>query len=74
MILTTGKEPGSETDSNVYINIAGEKGDTGRRMLLQSNNVSKFKVGQVGYIPVFLGFCFYIVNFEYKEIKILNES
>ena len=72
MILTTGKEPGSETDSNVYINIAGEKGDTGRRMLLQSNNVSKFKVGQVGYILVFLGFCFYIVNFEYKETKILN--
>lgn len=72
MILTTGKEPGSETDSNVYINIAGEKGDTGRRMLLQSNNVSKFKVGQVGFIHIFLGFCFYIVNFEYKETKILN--
>ncbi|XP_071154983.1 lipoxygenase homology domain-containing protein 1-like isoform X1 [Mytilus edulis] len=52
VILTTGKEPGSETDSNVYINIAGEKGDTGRRMLLQSNNVSKFKVGQTDIFHV----------------------
>lgn len=47
MIVTTGKDEGADTDANVYINVAGDRGDTGKRLLLQSNNVKKFKCGQV---------------------------
>ena len=47
VIITTGKEEGSETDANVYVNIAGDRGDTGRRYLVQSNNIHPFRCGQV---------------------------
>ena len=49
MIVTTGKDEGADTDANVYINVAGDRGDTGNRLLLQSNNVKKFKCGQVSF-------------------------
>ncbi|XP_071964229.1 uncharacterized protein [Antedon mediterranea] len=43
----TGVEPGSDTDSNVYINIVGEKGDIGNRLLHHSNMEEKFQEGQI---------------------------
>ncbi|XP_074659812.1 lipoxygenase homology domain-containing protein 1-like [Tubulanus polymorphus] len=41
--LKTGDKYGAGTDANVYINITGDKGDTGERQLKQSNNVNKFE-------------------------------
>ncbi|CAL1540467.1 unnamed protein product [Lymnaea stagnalis] len=44
----TGKKQGAGTDANVFINIFGEKGDTGKRILKRSkNNKNKFEKGQV---------------------------
>lgn len=38
---------GAGTDANVFINIYGEKGDTGERYLKNSDNLNKFERGQV---------------------------
>lgn len=44
----TGAKLGAETDSNVYINIFGTRGDAGKRKLHRSkNNNVKFRHGQV---------------------------
>ncbi|NWS70747.1 LOXH1 protein, partial [Crotophaga sulcirostris] len=44
----TGAKPGAETDSNVYINLIGTKGDAGKRKLHTSkNNNVKFRYGQM---------------------------
>lgn len=45
--IYTGKDPGSDTDANVFICLHGERGDTGKRVLVNSNNSSKFQEGQV---------------------------
>lgn len=43
----TGTMWGAGTDANVYINIYGERGDTGERKLRKSNHFNKFERGQV---------------------------
>ncbi|NXC68774.1 LOXH1 protein, partial [Anhinga anhinga] len=44
----TGATLGAETDSNVYINLTGTRGDTGKRKLHRSkNNNVKFRHGQM---------------------------
>ncbi|XP_049684405.1 oxygen-regulated protein 1 [Accipiter gentilis] len=44
----TGAKPGAETDSNVYINLIGTRGDAGKRKLHRSkNNNIKFRHGQM---------------------------
>ncbi|XP_028941560.1 lipoxygenase homology domain-containing protein 1, partial [Antrostomus carolinensis] len=44
----TGAKLGAETDSNVYINLIGTRGDTGKRKLHRSkNNNVKFRHGQM---------------------------
>uniref|UniRef100_A0A8C7SHR4 Lipoxygenase homology domains 1b n=1 Tax=Oncorhynchus mykiss TaxID=8022 RepID=A0A8C7SHR4_ONCMY len=42
----TGDMLGAGTDANVYINIYGENGDTGERLLRKSGNLNKFESGQ----------------------------
>ncbi|KAI4894673.1 hypothetical protein NFI96_015585 [Prochilodus magdalenae] len=42
----TGNMLGAGTDAHVYVNIYGEKGDTGERPLKKSNNLNKFERGQ----------------------------
>uniref|UniRef100_A0A673ZXF5 Lipoxygenase homology PLAT domains 1 n=1 Tax=Salmo trutta TaxID=8032 RepID=A0A673ZXF5_SALTR len=42
----TGDMLGAGTDANVYINIYGENGDTGERLLRKSGNLNKFEAGQ----------------------------
>ncbi|KAK3579121.1 hypothetical protein CHS0354_022141 [Potamilus streckersoni] len=42
----TGKESGAETDASVYITLYGERGDSGKRQLIKSNNARKFRTGQ----------------------------
>ncbi|KAJ8400007.1 hypothetical protein AAFF_G00400460, partial [Aldrovandia affinis] len=44
--VITGTMWGAGTDSNVYINIYGENGDTGERYLKKSNHLNKFEKGQ----------------------------
>ena len=43
----TGSATGSDTDANVYLNLWGERGDTGKRQLNKSNNPMMFLSGQV---------------------------
>ncbi|CAH1776005.1 unnamed protein product [Owenia fusiformis] len=43
----TGTEPGSDTDANVYLQLSGERGDTGKRLLHRSDKEQKFLEGQV---------------------------
>jgi len=44
----TGAKLGAETDSDVYINLIGTRGDAGKRKLHRSkNNNIKFRHGQV---------------------------
>lgn len=47
MLVHTGEVDEADTNAEVYLNIFGEKGDTGKRVLLNSNNISKFSSGQV---------------------------
>lgn len=47
----TGDKRGAGTDANVFLNIFGERGDTGERPLLKSaNNFNKFERKNVSYI------------------------
>ena len=43
----TGSLPNADTTANVSINMFGEHGDTGNRLLITSNNKAKFQIGQV---------------------------
>ena len=52
VMVYTGEDDGSDTDANVYLNIYGEKGDTGKRVLLVSNNDHKFRSGQIDVFTV----------------------
>ena len=44
----TGDVSGAGTDSNVFITMTGENGDTGERQLSEANNTNKFERNQVG--------------------------
>ena len=48
----TGNMLGAGTDAHVYVNIYGEKGDTGERPLKKSNNLNKFERGQVSQTQI----------------------
>nr|XP_058131522.1 oxygen-regulated protein 1 isoform X2 [Dasypus novemcinctus] len=49
----TGKILGAETESNVFINLVGTRGDSGKRRLHQSkNNDVKFQRGQVDVFSI----------------------
>ncbi|XP_070078316.1 oxygen-regulated protein 1 isoform X5 [Equus przewalskii] len=49
----TGRKPGAETESNVFINLIGTRGDSGNRRLHQSkNNKVKFQRGQVDIFSI----------------------
>ena len=51
----TGKKSSAGTDANVYINMFGDLGDTGKRYLRYSKtNKNKFEKGQVRSWGVFL--------------------
>ncbi len=44
----TGKKRGAGTDSNVFVEVFGEQGDTGERPLKESkSNINKFESGKV---------------------------
>ena len=43
----TGSEPGADTDANVFLTLFGERGDSGKRSLNQSNHKEMFLEGQV---------------------------
>jgi len=47
----TGDRSGGGTDANVFVNLFGEQGDTGDRMLKRSkNNKNKFERGRVSML------------------------
>ena len=54
----TGDEFGGGTDSNVFVTLYGDKGDTGERKLKDSNNRNKFERKQVRR-PLDMGSQFY---------------
>ena len=46
--MTTGKKAGAGTDADVYLCVAGERGDTGDRWLRKSTTgINKFERGDV---------------------------
>lgn len=46
--ICTGNVSGSGTDASVFLNIIGDLGDTGERLMYMSkNNVNKFEKGNV---------------------------
>ena len=50
MQVYTGSKSKAGTDANVYINVFGDRGDTGVRPLKESRtNRNKFEKGKVGY-------------------------
>ncbi|XP_033614996.1 oxygen-regulated protein 1 [Fukomys damarensis] len=49
----TGSKPGSETESNVFINLIGTRGDSGKRRLHQSKrNKARFRRGQIDVFSI----------------------
>ena len=44
--MNTGQLPRSETDANVFCNLIGQWGSTGRRSLAESGNKDMFREGQ----------------------------
>ena len=67
----TGDKRGAGTDANVFLNIFGERGDTGERPLLKSaNNFNKFERKNVSYILLELCFlCSKVPNFYFCLTK-----
>lgn len=70
--VKTGDIPGSSSDSNVFVKLYGEKGDTSKMMLLVSDNnlgnyfetgridiftVETFDIGQVRHLVVMVLCC-----------------
>ena len=49
VLVHTGELTGADTDANVYVVLYGERGDTGRRRLVYSDNPINFREGQVGW-------------------------
>ena len=47
VLVRTGELTGADTDANVYVVLYGERGDTGRRRLVYSENPINFREGQV---------------------------
>ena len=45
--VKTGDKSGAGTDSDVFIALFGEKGDTGERELQRSEHINKFERNQV---------------------------
>lgn len=45
----TGREPGSESNAKIHLNIFGDLGDSGKRLLRISDKVKPFQRGQVSY-------------------------
>lgn len=46
--ICTGNVSGGGTDASVFLNIIGDLGDTGERLMIMSkNNVNKFEKGNV---------------------------
>ncbi|KAK2179893.1 hypothetical protein NP493_465g00008 [Ridgeia piscesae] len=52
LLVRTGKLTGADTDANVYVVLYGERGDTGRRRLVYSNNPVKFQEDQVDVFEI----------------------
>ena len=50
VLIHTGEVTGADTDTNVYVTLHGERGDTGKRRLVYSNNPVNFREGQVAYL------------------------
>lgn len=47
----TGSKRGAGTDANVFLNIFGQRGDTGERPLSKSKtNMNKFEKNEVSYL------------------------
>ena len=46
----TGSEPGSETEANVYLQLIGSRGDSGKRVLF--NTISDLKVSRGNVISL----------------------
>ena len=44
--IYTGNEPGSDTESNVFVQLIGKRGDSGKRVLFNSISDLKFQQGQ----------------------------
>lgn len=51
--MKTGDKSGAGTDSDVFVTLFGEKGDTGERELARSENINKFERNQVLYSASF---------------------
>ena len=69
VVLNTGDKPGSVLDSNVYVVIYGERGDTGKRLLKKIKNDApeektdeKAETNKVSFV------CFSLVIFQYSML------
>lgn len=70
--IYAGTKPGAETESNVFINLTGTKGDSGKRKLCQSQNKKPgFRVGQVTEGSQFLPTILPLVSFI-KDVQTEN--
>ena len=56
MDVHTGLKDGAGTDAHVYLVLYGERGDTGKRRLLKSNQKDKFEQGQVDTVHEVLNY------------------
>ena len=60
------------TDANVYVNVFGERGDTGIRALRKSQNMNKFEKGKVCIFLLHLGLLLIVTS--YYKIPYKNEN
>ena len=64
MDVHTGDVDNASTNANVYITVYGERGDTGKRRLLKSDNFNKFENNQVIHVLISLK---YVTNILYMN-------
>ena len=69
----TGDKRGAGTDANVFLNIFGERGDTGERPLLKSkNNFNKFERKNVS--PMKLGVMHWDMDLPCSCLRVCQQN
>ena len=65
--MKTGDKWGAGTDANVFLSLFGDRGDTGERKLLKSQNRNKFERKQVYH---HLNYCIFVKSLQIPNISL----
>lgn len=65
--MYTGTEVGADTDASVYVNLFGEFGDTGKRLMNRSDKKVMFQEGQVCITKWYFQASYFIQGLSFRK-------